>query len=180
MPKRINRIRGILKPMLATRSWNDAAHEISSAESKRIIFCRAEGRAAEAEGRAAEAGVVLPKRSVVLPKQSGFRRGDPKKKKKKKAGITVSRRKANCSGLEMTKDRNAEENRGLNPLKWLGNHERSAVSVLKSTIVPQFVKFSQMAYYNKARFSLRAPMFRVFQTIWRPSARAFAPSADVS
>lgn len=173
MPKRINRIRGILKPMLATRSWNDAAHEISSAESKRIIFCRAEGRAAEAEGRAAEAGVVLPKRS-------GFRRGDPKKKKKKKAGITVSRRKANCSGLEMTKDRNAEENRGLNPLKWLGNHERSAVSVLKSTIVPQFVKFSQMAYYNKARFSLRAPMFRVFQTIWRPSARAFAPSTDVS
>lgn len=174
MPKRINRIRGILKPTLATRSWNDAAHEISSAESKRIIFCRA-------EGRAAEAGVVLPKRSVVLPKQSGFRRGDPKKKKKKKkAGITVSRRKANCSGLEMTKDRNAEENRGLNPLKWLGNHERSAVSVLKSTIVPQFVKFSQMAYYNKARFSLRAPMFRVFQTIWRPSARAFAPSADVS
>ena len=122
--------------------------------------------------------VVLPKRSVVLPKQSGFRRGDPKKKKK--AGITVSRRKANCSGLEMTKDRNAEENRGLNPLKWLGNHERSAVSVLKSTIVPQFVKFTQMAYYNKARFSLRAPMFRVFQTIWRPSARAFAPSADVS
>ena len=117
---------------------------------------------------------------VVLPKQgSGFRRGDPKKKKKK-AGITVSRRKANCSGLEMTKDRNAEENRGLNPLKWLGNHERSAVSVLKSTIVPQFVKFSQMAYYNKARFSLRAPMFRVFQTIWRPSARAFAPSTDVS
>lgn len=177
MPKRINRIRGILKPMLATRSRNNAVHEISSAESKRIIFCRAEGRAAEAEGRAAEAGVVLPKRSVVLPKQSGFRRGDPKKKK---AGITVSRRKANCSGLEMTKDRNAEENRGLNPLKWLGNHERSAVSVLKSTIVPQFVKFSQMAYYNKARFSLRAPMFRVFQTIWRPSARAFAPSADVS
>ena len=166
MPKRINRIRGILKPMLATRSWNDAAHEISSAESKRIIFCRAEGRAAEA--------------GVVLPKRSGFRRGDPKKKKKKKAGITVSRRKANCSGLEMTKDRNAEENRGLNPLKWLGNHERSAVSVLKSTIVPQFVKFSQMAYYNKARFSLRAPMFRVFQTIWRPSARAFAPSTDVS
>ena len=55
MPKRINRIRGILKPMLATRSWNDAAHEISSAESKRIIFCRAEGRAAEAERRAAEA-----------------------------------------------------------------------------------------------------------------------------
>lgn len=127
----------------------------------------------------AEQKVVLPKRRVVLPKRSGFRRGDPKKKKKK-AGITVSRRKANCSGLEMTKDRNAEENRGLNPLKWLGNHERSAVSVLKSTIVPQFVKFSQMAYYNKARFSLRAPMFRVFQTIWRPSARAFAPSTDVS
>ena len=127
----------------------------------------------------AEQKVVLPKRRVVLPKRSGFRRGDPKKKKKK-AGITVSRRKANCSGLEMTKDRNAEENRGLNPLKWLGNHERSAVSVLKSTIVPQFVKFSQMAYYNKARFSLRAPMFRVFQTILRPSARAFAPSTDVS
>lgn len=60
----------------------------------------------------AEQKVVLPKRRVVLPKRSGFRRGDPKKKK---AGITVSRRKANCSGLEMTKDRNAEENRASIP-----------------------------------------------------------------
>ena len=41
MPKRINRIRGILKLILATRSQNSAVHEISSAESKCIIFCRA-------------------------------------------------------------------------------------------------------------------------------------------
>ena len=42
MPKRINRIRGILRPLLATCSRNNAIHEISSAESKCIIFCRAE------------------------------------------------------------------------------------------------------------------------------------------
>ena len=139
MPKRINRIRGILKPMLATRSWNDAAHEISSAESKRIIFCRA-------EGRAAEAGVVLPKRRVVLPKRSGFRRGDPKKKKKK-AGITVSRRKANCSGLEMTKDR--------------------ACQALESPFVIHQLGKHPVLYYNEARFSLFRPNFRDFQAILR-------------
>lgn len=42
MPKRINRIRGILKLIFATCSRNNAIHEISSAESKCIIFCRAE------------------------------------------------------------------------------------------------------------------------------------------
>ena len=42
MPKRINRIRGILKLRFATCSRNNAIHEISSAESKCIIFCRAE------------------------------------------------------------------------------------------------------------------------------------------
>lgn len=120
MPKRINRIRGILKPMIATRSWNDAAHEISSAESKRIIFCGAESYSVEAQSHAVET-----ESHAVEAEQL-----ETRSPKKKAAGIPVPRRKANCSGLKMTKDRNAVEIRGFNRLKWLENHERSAVSVL--------------------------------------------------
>lgn len=131
MPKRINRIRGILKPMIATRSWNDAAHEISSAESKRIIFCGAESYSVEAQSHAVEteSHAVETESHAVEAEQLEARRP-----KKKAAGIPVPRRKANCSGLKMTKDRNAVEIRGFNRLKWLENHERSAVSVLKSAI----------------------------------------------
>lgn len=49
MPKRINRIRGILRPMLAIRPQNSTVHEIPSATSKRIIFCRTKRSAAHAE-----------------------------------------------------------------------------------------------------------------------------------
>lgn len=65
MPKRINRIRGILRPLLTTCSRNNAIHEISSAESKCIIFCRASAllptqspRVAHTPPSPREAGIV--------------------------------------------------------------------------------------------------------------------------
>lgn len=78
------------------------------------------------------------------------------------------------SGLKMTKDRNAVENRRFNRLKWLEKHERSAVDAHKRTITPRFAKFSQVAYYNETRFSPPTPMFRDFQAISASSARSFA------
>lgn len=76
-------------------------------------------------------------------------------------------------GLKMTKDRNAEENRRFNRLKWLEKHERSAVDH-KRTITPRFAKFSQVAYYNETPFSPPTPMFRDFQAISASSVRSFA------
>lgn len=77
-------------------------------------------------------------------------------------------------GLKMTKDRNAEENRRFNRLKWLEKHERSAVGVPKRTVMSRFAEFSQVAYYNETRFSPPTPMFRDFQAISASSARSFA------
>ena len=128
MPKRINRIRGILRPLLATCSWNNAIHEISSAESKCIIFCRAERPTA---------GTEPPRRPYATFSAQSWH-----------------------DGLKMTKDRNAEENRRFNRLKWLEKHERSAVDAHKRTITPRFAKFSQVAYYNETRFSPPTPMCR--------------------
>ena len=64
MPKRINRIRGILKLILATRSRNSAVHEISSAESKCIIFCRAKRPTAGTE--------TPPRRMPPSPREAGI------------------------------------------------------------------------------------------------------------
>lgn len=69
------------------------------------------------------------------------------------------------SGLKMTKDRNAVENRRFNRLKWLEKHERSAVGVPKRTVMSRFAEFSQVAHYNETRFSPPTPMFRDFQAI---------------
>lgn len=77
-------------------------------------------------------------------------------------------------GLKMTKDRNAEENRRFNRLKWLEKHERSAVGVPKRTVMSRFAEFSQVAYYNETRFSPPTPMFRDFQAISASSVRSFA------
>ena len=131
MPKRINRIRGILRPLLATCSWNNAIHEISSAESKCIIFCRAERPTA---------GTEPPRRPYATFSAQSWH-----------------------DGLKMTKDRNAEENRRFNRLKWLEKHERSAVDAHKRTITPRFAKFSQVAYYKKVSTTPIAPIFRDFQ-----------------
>ena len=142
MPKRINRIRGILRPLLATCSRNNAIHEISSAESKCIIFCRAERPTA---------GTEPPRRPYATFSAQSWH-----------------------DGLKMTKDRNAEENRRFNRLKWLEKHERSAVGVPKRTVMSRFAEFSQVAYYNETRFSPPTPMFRDFQAISASSARSFA------
>lgn len=188
MPKRINRIRGILRPLLATCSRNNAIHEISSAESKCIIFCRA---------------------SALLPTQNETR-SNAREKSRRRSGSSARRQdrashmrltpkardaEPHCfhgttqspaspyatfsarswhDGLKMTKDRNAVENRRFNRLKWLEKHERSAVDAHKRTITPRFAKFSQVAYYNETRFSPPTPMFRDFQAISASSARSFA------
>lgn len=188
MPKRINRIRGILRPLLATCSRNNAIHEISSAESKCIIFCRA---------------------SALLPTQNETR-SNAREKSRRRSGSSARRQdrashmrltpkardaEPHCfhgttqspaspyatfsarswhDGLKMTKDRNAVENRRFNRLKWLEKHERSAVDAHKRTITPRFAKFSQVAYYNETPFSPPTPMFRDFQAISASSARSFA------
>ena len=144
MPKRINRIRGILRPLLTTCSRNNAIHEISSAESKCIIFCRA--------------SALLPTQSPRVAPYATF----------------SARGGSWHSGLKMTKDRNAVENQRFNRLKWLEKHERSAVGVPKRTVMSRFAEFSQVAYYNETRFSPPTPMFRDFQAISASSARSFA------